>query len=324
MTIERRGLLVGGMALAATSLAAPARAEAFPSKPIRFVVPYAAGGNVDVTVRLVAEAMQRNLGQSIIVDNRPGAGGLVGQDVAAAAPADGYTIVATSFGGLYVSALMAGKPSMMPLFQHLSMLSTVPMVVVVPANSKYADWKALLADAKANPGAVSLGHAGNGTTNHTAILRLQEADKVRFAIVPYRGSGVGLNDVMAGQISGYVDQLSSSLPFIKSGKLRALMVVAGERAPELPDVPSLKDLGEPVFDGGTTIGASVRIETPQPIAQKLNAAIVAALKDPAVVKRLTELGSMPRPSTPEEFTAAMKSDEEAIAPLAKAGLLKSE
>lgn len=324
MTIERRGLLVGGMALAATSLAAPARAEAFPSKPIRFVVPYAAGGNVDVTVRLVAEAMQRNLGQSIIVDNRPGAGGLVGQDVAAAAPADGYTIVATSFGGLYVSALMAGKPSMMPLFQHLSMLSTVPMVVVVPANSKYADWKALLADAKANPGGVSLGHAGNGTTNHTAILRLQEADKVRFAIVPYRGSGVGLNDVMAGQISGYVDQLSSSLPFIKSGKLRALMVVAGERAPELPDVPSLKDLGEPVFDGGTTIGASVRIETPQPIAQKLNAAIVAALKDPAVVKRLTELGSMPRPSTPEEFTAAMKSDEEAIAPLAKAGLLKSE
>jgi len=324
MTIERRGLLVGGMALAATSLAAPARAQAFPSKPIRFIVPYAAGGNVDVTVRLVAEAMQRNLGQSIIVDNRPGAGGLVGQDVAAAAPADGYTIVATSFGGLYVSALMAGKPSMMPLFQHLSMLSTVPMVVVVPANSKYADWKALLADAKANPGAVSLGHAGNGTTNHTAILRLQEADKVSFAIVPYRGSGVGLNDVMAGQISGYVDQLSSSLPFIKSGKLRALMVVAGERAPELPDVPSLKDLGEQVFDGGTTIGASVRIETPQAIAQKLNAAIVAALKDPAVAKRLTELGSMPRPSTPEEFNAAMKSDEEAIAPLAKAGLLKSE
>ena len=324
MTIERRGLLAGGMALAASSLAAPARAQAFPSKPIRFIVPYAAGGNVDVTVRLVAEAMQRNLGQTIIVDNRPGAGGLVGQDAAVAAPADGYTIVQTSFGGLYVSALMAGKPSMMPLFRPLTMLSTVPMVVVVPANSKYADWKALLADAKANPGAVSLGHAGNGTTNHTAILRLQEADKVKFAVVPYRGSGVGLNDVMAGQISGYVDQLSSSLPPSRSGKLRAIMVVAGERAKELPDVPSLKDLGEQVFDGGTTIGASVRIETPEPIARKLNEAIVAALKDPAVVKRLTELGSMPRPSTPEEFTAAMKADEEAIVPLAKAGLLKAE
>lgn len=324
MTIERRGFLVGGVSLLAASASGTANAQSFPTKPIRFIVPYAAGGNVDVTVRLVGEAMQRNLGQSIIVDNRPGAGGLVGQDVAVAAPADGYTIVATSFGGLYVSALMAGKPSMMPLFQPLSMLSTVPMVVVVPAGSKYADWKALLADAKANPGAVSLGHAGNGTTNHTAILRLQEADNVKFAIVPYRGSGVGLNDVMASQISGYVDQLSSSLPFIKSGKLRALMVVAGARTSELPDVPSLKDLGEPVFDGGTTIGASVRIETPQPIAQKLNEAIVAALKDPAVSKRLIELGSMPRPSTPEEFATAMKSDEEAIVPLAKAGLLKAE
>ena len=102
------------------------------------------------------------------------------------------------------------------------------------------------------------------------------------------------------------------------------MVVAGERAKDLPDVPSLKDLGEQVFDGGTTIGASVRIETPEPIARKLNEAIVAALTDPAVVKRLTELGSMPRPSTPEEFTAAMKADEEAIVPLAKAGLLKAE
>jgi tripartite-type tricarboxylate transporter receptor subunit TctC len=324
MTIERRGFLVGGMALTAASIVAPASAETFPSKPIRFIVPYAAGGNVDVTVRLVGEAMQRNLGQPVIVDNRPGAGGLVGQEATVAAPADGYTIVSAAFGSLYVSALMAGKPSMVPLFQPLSMLSTVPMVVVVPANSKYADWKALMADAKANPGAVSLGHAGNGTPNHTAILRLQEADNVKFAIVPYRGSGVGLNDVMAAQISGYVDQLTSSLPYIKSGKLRALMVVSGERAPDLPDVPSLKDLGEPVFDGGTTIGAFVRIETPKPIVQTLSAAVVAALKDPAVSKRLVELGAVVRPSTPEEFTAVMKSDEEAIDELAKAGLLKPE
>jgi tripartite-type tricarboxylate transporter receptor subunit TctC len=324
MTIQRRGLLAGGMAIAATAMSAAAMAQGFPSKPIRFIVPYAAGGNVDVTVRLVAEAMQRDLGQPIIVDNRPGAGGLVGQEATVAAPADGYTIVAAAFGSLYVSALMAGKPSMVPLFHPLTMLSTVPMVVVVPAGSKYADWKALMADARANPGAVSLGHAGNGTPNHTAILRIQEADKVKFAIVPYRGSGVGLNDVMAGQISGYVDQLTSSLPYVKSGKLRALMVVSGTRSSDLPDVPSLGDLGEQVFDGGTTIGAFVRIETPKPIAQKLQEAVVAALKDPAVNKRLTELGAMVRPSTPEEFTAVMKSDEEAIGGLAKSGLLKPE
>src|SRR5260221_9329732 len=196
MIIERRTLLIGGLAaLAAT----PARADTFPSKPIRFIVPYAAGGNVDVTVRLVGEAMSRNIGQAIVVANRPGAGGLVGQEATGNAPADGYTIVSAASRSLYVSALMAGKPSIVPLFQPLSMLSTVPMVVVVPANSRFADWQALMAEARAKPGSVSLGHAGNGTPNHTAILRLQGADKGTFAIAPYRGSGVGLNDVMAGQ-----------------------------------------------------------------------------------------------------------------------------
>lgn len=324
MITRRRGLLLGGMALTGASIHSPARAETFPSKPIRFIVPYAPGGNVDVTVRLVAAAMQRILGQTIVVDNRPGAGGIVGQDITVAAPADGYTMVAAAFGSLYVAALMANRPSMVPLFQPVSILTTVPMVVVVPANSKYADWKALVADAKANPGAVSLGHAGTGTVNHTSILRLQEADKVKFAVVAYRGSGVGLNDAMAGQISGYVDQITSSLPFIKSGKLKALMVVGGERAPDLPDVPSLKDVGEAVFDGGTTISAYVRAETPKPIVDILNAAVTKALKDPEVTRRLVELGAEVRPSTPEECTAVMKSDEEAIAPLAKAGLLKAE
>jgi len=324
MTIERRVLLLGGLAITAAARAPAWAADTFPSKPIRFIVPYAAGGNVDVTVRLVGEAMSHKLGQPIIVDNRPGAGGLVGQETTVNAPADGYTIVSAAFGSLYVAALMAGKPSMVPLFQPLSMLTTVPMVVVVPANSRFADWKALMAEAKAKPGSVSLGHAGNGTPNHTAILRLQVADKVTFAVVPYRGSGVGLNDVMAGQIDGYVDQLTSSMPYIKSGKLRALMVVSGERAPDLPDVPSLNDLGEPVCDGGTTIGAFVRIETPKPIAATLNAAVVAALNEPAVRQRLTELGAVVRPSTPEEFTAVMKSDEEAIGELAKLGLLKPE
>lgn len=324
MAIERRALLLGSTALALGSIQAPARADTFPSKPIRFIVPYVPGGNVDVTVRLVAGAMQRDLGQTVIVDNRPGAGGLVGEDATLSAPADGYTMVAAAFGSLYVSAVMANRPPLVSKFQPVSILTTVPMVVVVPANRKFADWKALMAEAKANPGAVSLGHAGNGTPNHTAILRLQEADKVKFAVVAYKGSGAGLNDAMGGQISGYVDQLTSSLPYIQAGKLKALLVVAGERAPDLPNVPSLKDVGEPVFDGGTTISAFVRAETPKPIVDVLNAAVIKALKDPDVTKRLVELGAVVRPSTPEECTAVMKSDEEAIAPLAKAGLLKVE
>ncbi|MCA0302841.1 MAG: tripartite tricarboxylate transporter substrate binding protein [Proteobacteria bacterium] len=326
LDIDRRRLLAGAtVALGAAALHRPAAAQAYPSKPIKFIVPYAPGGNVDVTVRLIAEPMQRFLGQSVIVENRPGAGGMVGQEAALNAPADGYTVVQGAFGSLFVAPFMAGRPSMLSQFAPVSMLSTVPMVIVVPENSRFKTWAELVAAAKAKPGGVSLGHAGNGTPNHTDILRIQMYDNVTFAIVPYRGSGLGLNDVIAGQIDGYVDQLTSSMPYIKSGKVRPLVVIANQRLRDLPDVPILSQAGgSKDFDGGTTIGVLVRVETPQPIIDKLNAAIVAALKEPAVFNRLTELGAVVRPSTPAEFAAVMKADEESIGDLAKKGLLKSD
>lgn len=320
--IGRRMLFLGGLAAAAA--VREALAQAFPSKPIRIIAPFAAGGNVDVTARLVGEAMSRQLGQPVIIENRPGAGGVVGNEAALAAPADGYTLVVGAFGTLYVAPLMAGKPSMIDAFAPVSMLSTVPMVVDVPANSRFSDWRALMVEARAKPGSVTLGHAGNGTTNHTDILRIQLSEKVTFSIVPYRGSGVGLNDVMAGQIDGYVDQLSTSLPHIRSGKLRALLVIGPKRVPELPDVPSLADVGIAPFDGGTTLGMYVRSETPKPVVMALNASIVAALEVPAVRQRLTELGAVVRPSTPEALVAEMKIDEASIGELARLGLLKPE
>ena len=326
MTINKREFIFGAVAAAMSSatVVAPAGAQNFPSKPIRIIAPFAAGGNVDVTARLVGEAMSRQLGQPVIVENRPGAGGVVGNEAALAAPADGYTLVVGAFGTFYVAPLMAGKPSMIDAFAPVSMLSTVPMVVDVPANSRFTDWKSLLAEARAKPGTVTLGHAGNGTSNHTDILLIQLSEKVTFSIVPYRGSGVGLNDVLAGQIDGFVDQLSTSLPHIKSGKLRPLLVIGPQRVAELPDVPSLADVGIPPFDGGTTLGMYVRSETPKPLITTLNAAIVAALGVPAVRQRLTELGAVVRPSTPEELVAAMKIDEASIGGLARMGLLKPE
>ena len=325
MTISRRALSLGALsATASSAVLGKVSAQAFPSKAIRIIAPFAAGGNVDVTARLVGEAMSRQLGQPVIVENRPGAGGVVGNEAALSAPADGYTLVVGAFGTLYVAPLMAGKPSMIDAFAPVSMLSTVPMVVDVPANSRFADWRSMLAEAKAKPGSVTLGHAGNGTTNHTDILRLQVSEKVMFSVVPYRGSGVGLNDVMAGQIDGYVDQLSTSLPHIKSGKLRTLLVIGPKRVPELPEVPSLEDVGIAPFDGGTILGMYVRSETPKPIVTALNASIVAALDVPAVRQRLTELGAVVRPSTPEALVAAMKVDEASIGELAKLGLLKPE
>ena len=323
--VQRRTFIWGGLA-ATTGLAtgSGARAQAFPTKPIRFIVPFAAGGNADVTARLAGEGMSRKLGHPVIVDNRPGAGGVVGQELVLQAPTDGYTMVIAAFGTLYVSPLMAGKPSMVPSFAPVSMLSTVPMIVVVPANSRFTDWQSLLAAAKAKPGTISMGHAGNGTPNHTDILRIQENEKVSFSIVPYRGSGVGLNDVLAGQIDAYVDQLSSSLPHLQSGKLRALLVVGEKRVPELPNVPTLAEAGCKPFDGGTTLGVFVRKDTPPPIVDTLNAAAVAALAEPQIKQKFTELGATVRPSTPAEFVAFMKTEEAGIGELAAKGLLKPE
>lgn len=325
MISKRRTFFLSGLAaVTATATGPQVRAQSFPSKPVRFIVPFAAGGNADVTARLVGDGMSRKFGQSVIVDNRPGAGGVVGQELALQAPADGYTMVISAFGPLYVSALMAGKPSMIPSFAPVGMLSTVPMIVVVPASSRFADWPAVLTAARAKPGTISLGHAGNGTPNHIDILRLQENEKVSFSVVPYRGSGVGLNDVLASQIDAYVDQLTSSLPHIQSGKLRAIVVIGEKRIPELPNVPTLAETGCAPFDGGTTLGIFVRTGTPQPVIAALNGAMVTALDDPAVKRKLVELGAAVRPSTPEAFAAALKIEEAGIGDLAKKGLLKPE
>jgi tripartite-type tricarboxylate transporter receptor subunit TctC len=325
MTVSRRTLLGSGLALTATAAAGtPAWAQSYPSKPIRWISPFAAGGNYDITSRLVGEGMSRNLGQTVLVDNRPGAGGLVGAEAAANAPADGYTVVMGSFSVLYISPYLAGKPSLVPLFAPISLLSTVPMIMAGKADGRFADARAALAEAKARPGTVTIGHAGNGTTNHIAILRLQVNEGVQFNIIPYKGSGPGLADLMGGQIDLYMDQLTTSLPHIRSGKLKGLLAMSPDRIAQLPDMPSLTDIGSKPFDGGTTAGVLARVETSKPILTALNASVVTALKDPAIAAKLVELGAVPRPSTMEEFAAYMKDQEAGVSALVKSGLLKPE
>ena len=327
MRMRRRDVLGAGLAGAATAMAArgmPALAQNFPSKPIRWVIPFPAAGNYDVTSRLVGEAMGRRLGQTVIPDNRPGAGGIVGMEVAANAPADGYTVVMGSFSVLWIAPYLAGKPSMVSLFAPISLLTTVPMVIVARTDSRFADMKAVLAEARARPGTVSIGHAGNGTSNHIGILRLQVNEKVQFNIIPYKGSGPGLGDLMASQIDLYTDQLTTSLPHIKAGKLKALLVLSPDRISQLPDVPSLADIGTQPFDGGTTAGVFARLETPAPMLDTLNGAVVAALKDEEVSRKLVDLGALVRPSTRAEFAGYMKDQEAGVSELVKSGLLKPE
>jgi len=320
MGIGRRKLLAVG----AAALALPARADTFPSKQIRWVIPFAPGGNYDVTSRLVAEPMGRTLGQSVLIDNRPGAGGVVGLEAAVNAPADGYTIVMASFTVGYVAPIFAGKQQMLQLLAPVSILTTAPTLIVTRSDSRFPDIKTLLAEAGAKPGTVTIGHSGNGTTNHVAILRLQLNEKLKFNIVPYRGSGPGINDLLAGNIDCFADQLTSSMPHIQSGKLRPLMNFGLQGIPDLPNVPTLKEAGCTPFEGGTTAGVFVRAETPKPIVERLNQGVVAGLKDEVVSKRLRELGAIVRPSTPEQFTEALKADEANVGELLKVGALKPE
>lgn len=321
MLTRRQGFIGAGATLA---LAGAARADSFPSKPIRWVIPFAPGGNYDVTSRIVAEPMSRDLGQTVLIDNKPGAGGVVGLENAVSAPADGYTITMASFTVGYVAPIFAGKPQMLQVMAPISILTTAPTLIVTRADSRFTDIRTLLAEVRAKPGTVTMGHSGNGTTNHVGILRLQLNEGLKFNIVPYRGSGPGLNDLMAGTIDCFADQLTASMPHIQSGKFRPLLNFGLERIPDLPQVPTLKDAGCVPFEGGTTAGVFARIETPRPIVDRLNRAVVAGLKDEAANKRLRELGAIVRPSTPEEFAAALKADEANVSELLQKNLLKPE
>jgi tripartite-type tricarboxylate transporter receptor subunit TctC len=325
MRMRRRNFLLGSAAIGASiATAVPGWAQNFPSKPVRWIIPFAPGGNYDVTSRLVGEVMGRKLGQTVLPDNRPGAGGVIGLEAAVAAPADGYTVVMGSFSVMWIAPYMAGKPPMVPLFAPISLLTTVPTLIVTRSDSRFADIKTALGEAKAKPGTVSIGHPGNGTTNHIAILRLQVNESLKFNVIPYRGSGPGLADLMAGQIDLYADQLTTSLPHIRAGKLRPLLALSADRIVPLPNVPSLKDIGSQPFDGGTTAGVLARAETPPAALDVLNAAVVAALRDEEVARKLVDLGAEVRPTTRAEFAAHLKDMEGGVVELVKSGLLKPE
>src|SRR5471030_2557924 len=211
MKLDRRGFLAGSaIALGSQFGVAPAvHADTFPSKSIRWVIPFAPGGNYDVTARLVSDPMSRQLGQTIVIDNRPGSGGVVGLEAAVTAPADGYTIVMASFTVGYVAPIFAGRPQMLQALVPVSILTTAPTLIVAQAGSRFTDIKTLLAEVKAKPATVTMGHSGNGTTNHVAILRQQLNENIKFNIIPYRGSGPGINDLLAGTIDCFADQLTS-------------------------------------------------------------------------------------------------------------------
>jgi tripartite-type tricarboxylate transporter receptor subunit TctC len=321
----RLAIAIATTAFAALLPGSRAQAQSYPTKPVKIVVPFAPGGNLDVTARLVAESMAKTLGQPFVVENRAGAGGALGSDAVAKSAPDGYTLVAGTTATTIVSPLLiANPPYELQSFAPVGLMAVTPLVLEVPASSPYKDFKSYLAYVRANPGKVTIGHSGNGTTNHIAILQLQDALKVSFNIVPYKGSGPALIDLIGGQIDSMVDQTSSSLPQIQGGKLRAIAVLTRARVADLAAVPTLGEEGLREFEAVTPSGLLAPAKTPPEVVHALNAALNKALADPAVRKKLVELGSEVRPMSEAEFDRFLKDEETKLKALVKSGVLKGE
>ncbi len=298
----------------------------YPDKPIRLVVPFAPGGNADLTGRLFAEALAKPLGQQVIVENRGGAGGAIGAEAVAKSPPDGYSLVLGSTGTFLVSPRMTGgkPPYTLASFSPVALLSTSPMDIVVNANSPIKDWPAMLAWLRANPGKLTIGHPGNGSTNHLALLQMQKALDVRFNIIPYKSNGLALNDLLAGQIDAVIDQVPASIGHIRGGRLRAIVVTTARRAGQLPDTPTLLEMGVKDFAATTPIILMAPAGTSPEIVTKLNEAVANALADPAVKDKLNGLGAETEALTPQQLTLFLQKEDAAIEELQKSGLLKAE
>jgi tripartite-type tricarboxylate transporter receptor subunit TctC len=323
MRLSRRVLLAS---LPALPLGRAAFAAGYPDKPIRLVVPFAPGGNADLTGRLFSETLAKQLGQQVIIDNRGGAGGAIGAEQVAKSPPDGYSIVLGSTGTFLVSPRMTGgaPPYTLASFAPVALLSTSPMDIVVNARNPIKDWPAMLAALKANPGKLTIGHPGNGSTNHLVILRLQQAAGVKFNIIPYKSNGLALNDLLAGQIDVVLDQVPASIGHVREGRLVAVAVTTRKRTRELPDVKTLAESGVTDFDATTPLYLMAPAGTPADIVTKLNAAVAASIADPSLAKREADLGADVEALSVQAVTAMVQGEDVQIQAFEKAGLLKPE
>jgi len=315
--------LLGGMtfAVAAATLTAPAAAQSYPTRPVTIVVPFAPGGPTDIVARSLAQAMEKSLGGTVIVENKPGAGGTLAVADVARAPADGYRLLVHHIGMSTAPALYRKLP-FDPLkdFEYVGLINDVPMTLLVRPGLPVNSVKELTAYVKANRDKVTLANAGLGAASHLCGLLFQQAIATDLTTVPYKGTAPAMADLLGGQVDILCDQTTQTTPQILSGKLRALALTSPRRLDTLKDVPTAAEAGLPGFDLSVWHGMYAPKGTPKPVADKIVASMQAALKDPDLVKRFTDLGSVivaPDRQTPDALGKYLKTEIDKWAPIIK-------
>ncbi|MBY0265019.1 MAG: tripartite tricarboxylate transporter substrate binding protein [Burkholderiales bacterium] len=296
---------------AALIIAGPAVfAQAYPVKPLRIVVPFAPGGNVDINARAIAPGLNEIFGQQVLVENRAGAGGMIGGEFVARAPADGYTLAMASNSVYSVAPNVFSKPRYHPVkdFAAISGISNVPFVIVLHPSVPAKNLKEFIALVKSKPGQMTMATAGTGTSNHLVGELFQISAGVRMTGVPYKGSGPALTDLIGGQVDSHVDQLTASMGYIQSGRIRALAVTTDKRAPLLPNVPTLDEQGLKGFDATTITGLLAPAGTPKEVIDRVHAAVVKVTSQQAIRDRFAALGATTLGNSPAEFADYIRQD----------------
>jgi tripartite-type tricarboxylate transporter receptor subunit TctC len=321
----RRLIQIAAIAAAMIAAGGPASAQsAFPSKPVHIFVPYAPGGGVDVLARTLGDAVSRQWGQSIVVENRPGAGGVVASQALASAAPDGYTLIVVASGHATNPFLYPKLPyDTFKDFTPISLLASSANILLVRADSPFKTLSDLIAQAKAKPGGLSFGHSGNGTSTHLAGALLKSLARIDIEAIPYKGGAPAINDLLGGQIPMSFNNGPESVGQLEAGTLRALAVTTASRASFLPAVPSIGET-VPGYELEVWWGLLGPGGMPPDLVAKISQDFVAALNTDAVKQRLTRLGATPIGSTPQVFDAKIHADYEKWGPIITAGGIKAE
>lgn len=306
------------LAAAALLLAVPASAQDYPNKPIKLIVPFPPGGGTDILARVVAQKVADNNKWTIVIDNRAGAGGNIGVDVAAKSPPDGYTLVMGQTSNLAISPTLHKKLSYDPLkdLQPIALVGSGPVALVVRADSPHKTLDDLLKAARAKPGSVMMASPGNGTVAHLSGVQLMNASGAKFEHVPYKGAAGAIPDLLGGSVDFFLSSVPTLQSHVAAGKMRALAVTTARRSPVFPDVPAIAETYKG-FDATTWFGILAPAGTPQPIVAKLNAEINKALQDPKVKETIAKEGGEVIGGTPEQFAAYIRKEMASWATLVK-------